>query len=333
MHALPDVMMALDPAAPGGPEVLVPVERPVPRPGAGEVLIRVAAAGVNRPDVLQRKGAYPPPPGAPSIPGLEIAGEIVAVGEGVDAAGIGQKVCALIAGGGYAEYAVAPAGQCLPIPDALSMVEAAAMPETLFTVWINLFERAYVADGDTVLVHGGTSGIGTMAIKLAKLFGLTIIVTAGSDEKCAAARALGADHAINYKTQDFVEAVKGITGGKGVAAVLDMVGGDYVPRNLACLAEDGRHVSIAVQRGAEATIPIATVMRRRLTFTGSTLRPRDTVFKSLVADELARTVWPFVEQGRLKPEIDATFPLSQAAEAHRRMESGDHIGKIVLTMG
>jgi putative PIG3 family NAD(P)H quinone oxidoreductase len=332
MHALPDVMTAIDPAGPGGPEVLVPVERPVPRPGPGEVLIRVAAAGVNRPDVLQRQGGYPPPPGAPSIMGLEIAGEIVAVGEGVDAAQIGQQVCALLAGGGYADYAVAPAGQCLPVPDALTMVEAAAMPETLFTVWTNLFERAYVAEGDSVLVHGGTSGIGTMAIKLAGLFGLTIIVTAGSDEKCAKAKALGADHAINYRTQDFVEAVKAITGGKGVAAVLDMVGGDYVPRNLQCLAEDGRHVSIAVQRGAEATIPIFTVMRRRLTLTGSTLRPRDATFKALVADELARTVWPLVEAGELKPEIDATFPLAEAAEAHRRIEAGDHVGKIVLTM-
>ena len=333
MRSLPDVMMAIDPAGPGGAEVLVPVERPVPRPGAGEVLVRVAAAGVNRPDVLQRKGAYPPPPGAPSIPGLEIAGEVVALGEGANAELLGQKVCALVAGGGYAEYAVAPAGQCLPVPAALTLVEAAAIPETLFTVWTNLFERAWATEGETVLVHGGTSGIGTMAIKLAGLFGLTIIVTAGSDEKCAAARRLGADHAINYKTQDFVEEVRAITGGTGVAAVLDMVGGDYVPRNLKCLAEDGRHVSIAVQRGGEATIPIVDVMRRRLTLTGSTLRPRDTTFKSLVADELARTVWPFVEQGRLKPEIDAIFPLSQAADAHRRMESGDHIGKIVLTMG
>jgi putative PIG3 family NAD(P)H quinone oxidoreductase len=333
MHALPDVMTAIDPAEPGGPEVLVPVERPVPRPGAGEVLIRVAAAGVNRPDVLQRKGAYPPPPGASSILGLEVAGEIVAAGAGVDTAEIGQKVCALVAGGGYANYAVAPAGQCLPVPSVLTMAEAAAMPETLFTVWTNLFERAYVAEGDTVLVHGGTSGIGTMAIKLARLFGLTIIVTAGSDEKCAKAKALGADHAINYKTLDFVEEVKAITGGKGVTAVLDMVGGDYVPRNLKCLAEDGRHVSIAVQRGAEATIPIFEVMRRRLTLTGSTLRPRDAEFKVLVADELAQTVWPLVEEGRLKPEIDATFPLAQAADAHRLMESGDHVGKIVLTMG
>jgi putative PIG3 family NAD(P)H quinone oxidoreductase len=333
MRALPDVMTAIDPAEPGGPEVLVPVERPVPRPGAGEVLIRVAAAGVNRPDVLQRQGAYPPPPGAPSIPGLEVAGEIAALGEGVDTAHLGQQVCALIAGGGYAEYAVAPAGQCLPVPQALTMAEAAAIPETLFTVWTNLFERAYVVEGDTVLVHGGTSGIGTMAIKLAKLFGLTIIVTAGSDEKCVRARALGADHAINYRTRDFVEEVKAITRGAGVQVVLDMVGGDYVPRNLKCLAEDGRHVSIAVQRGAEATIPIAQIMRRRLVLTGSTLRPRDTGFKSMVADELARTVWPLVEQGALRPEIDSTFPLVRAADAHRRLDAGDHIGKIVLTMG
>jgi putative PIG3 family NAD(P)H quinone oxidoreductase len=332
MHALPDVMTAIDPGEPGGPEVLVPVERPVPRPGAGELLVKVAAAGVNRPDVLQCQGAYPPPPGAPSIPGLEIAGEVVAVGDGVDSDHIGQNVCALVAGGGYADYAVAPAGQCLPVPPALTLVEAAAIPETLFTVWTNLFERAYVGEGDVVLVHGGTSGIGTMAIKLARLFGLTIIVTAGSDAKCAKARAIGADHAINYKTHDFVAAVKEITDGAGVAAVLDMVGGDYVPRNLKCLAEDGRHVSIAVQRGAEATIPIARVMRRRLTLTGSTLRPRDTIFKSLVTDELARTVWPHVEAGALKPEIDATFPLARAADAHRRIESGEHVGKIVLTM-
>ncbi len=332
MIALPETMMAIDPEAPGGPDVLVPVTRPVPTPCDGEVLIRVAAAGVNRPDILQRKGAYPPPQGAPSIPGLEIAGEVVALGAGTESLIVGQAVCALIAGGGYAEYAVAPAGQCLPVPDALTMVEAAAIPETLFTVWTNLFERAYAVEGDIVLVHGGTSGIGTMAIKLAKLFGLTIIVTAGSDEKCAAARALGADHAINYRTEDFVERVKAITGGVGVQAVLDMVGGDYVPRNLKCLAEDGRHVSIAVQRGVEATIPIAQVMRRRLTLTGSTLRPRDAGFKALVADELARTVWPHVEAGHLKPEIDATFPLANAADAHRRMESGAHVGKIVLTI-
>ena len=337
MNEIPDMMRAIDPEAPGGPEVLVVVERPVPRPGIGEVLIRVAAAGVNRPEVMQRKGLYPPPPGAPSILGMEVSGTIVALGPDVAGAVdqfelLGQPVCALISGGAYAEYAVAPYGQCLHVPRALSMVEAAAMPETLFTVWTNLFERGYAAEGDVVLVHGGTSGIGTMAIGLANLFGLTIIVTAGSDEKCAAAKALGADHAINYKTQDFVAEVKAITGGKGVAVVLDMVGGDYLPRNMQCLADDGRHVSIAVQGGLQATIPIFEIMRRRLTLTGSTLRPRDTVFKSLVADELARTVWPHVESGRMKPVIDRTYPLADAPSAHERMESGDHVGKIVLVM-
>ncbi len=329
---IPATMQAIDPEAHGGPEVLRLVERPVPHPQAGEVLIRVAAAGVNRPDVLQRKGGYPPPPGAPSILGLEVAGTIVAVGEGVEDTMLGQPVCALIAGGGYAEYAVAPAGQCLPVPDGLEMVEAAAIPETLFTVWTNLFERAFATDGDSVLVHGGTSGIGTMAIALGQLFGMTIIVTAGSDAKCARALELGAAHAINYKTQDFVERVKAITEGKGVTAVIDMVGGDYVPRNLQCLADDGRHVSIAVQGGPTATIPIFEIMRRRLTLTGSTLRPRDTAFKTLVADEIARTVWPHVEAGRLRPVIDQVFPLAEAAAAHARMEEGDHVGKIVLTV-
>ncbi|HEU0043478.1 NAD(P)H-quinone oxidoreductase [Sphingomonas sp.] len=323
-------MQAIDPATPGGPEVLQLVERRVPVPAAGEVLIRVAAAGVNRPDILQRKGGYPPPPGAPSIPGLEVAGEIVALGADVGDELAGQPVCALVAGGGYAEYAVAPHGQCLPVPAALSMVEAAAIPETLFTVWTNLFERAYATEGDTVLIHGGTSGIGTMAVALCGLFGITSIVTAGSEEKCAAALGLGAGHAINYRTGDFVAQVKEITGGRGVQAVLDMVGGDYVPRNLQCLADDGRHVSIAVQGGAMATIPIFEVMRRRLTLTGSTLRPRDTAWKSLVADELHRTVWPHVEAGRLKPVIDRTYPLAEAAAAHARMEAGEHVGKIVL---
>ena len=332
MDAIPETMRAIDPEAPGGPEVLTVVERPVPRPGAGEVLIRVAAAGVNRPDVVQRMGAYPPPPGAPTIMGLEVSGEIVAVGDDVGPEQIGQAVCALIAGGGYADYAVAPAGQCLPVPEALTMIEAAAIPETLFTVWTNLFERAYATEGDAVLVHGGTSGIGTMAIALGQLFGLTVIVTTGSQEKCARALELGAAHAIDYKVEDFVARVKEITGGKGVAAVLDMVGGDYVPRNLQCLAEDGRHVSIAVQRGAKAEVPLFDIMRRRLTLTGSTLRARDAGFKALVADELARTVWPHVEAGKLKPVIDRTFPLEQAADAHRRMEAGDHVGKIVLTV-
>lgn len=332
MSQVPETMQAIDPESPGGPEVLRLVERPVPQPAAGEVLIRVAAAGVNRPDVLQRKGEYPPPPGAPSIPGLEIAGTVVALGADVDAALLGQRVCALLAGGGYAQYAVAPAGQCLPVPDGLEMVEAAAIPETLFTVWTNLFERAFATEGDSVLLHGGTSGIGTMAIALATIFGLTIIVTAGSDAKCARALELGATHAINYKTEDFVERVLAITDGKGVTAVIDMVGGDYVPRNLRCLADDGRHVSIAVQGGAQATVPLFEIMRRRLTLTGSTLRPRDTAFKSLVADEIGRTVWPHVEAGRLRPIIDRVFPLAEAAAAHARMEEGDHVGKIVLTV-
>ena len=305
------------------------VERPVPKPGPDEVLIRVAAAGVNRPDVLQSRGLYPPPPGAPDILGLEVAGEIVAAGENV-AELVGQQACALVAGGGYAEYCVAPAGVCLPVPEGLSLVEAAAMPETLFTVWINLFERGFAADGDWVLVHGGTSGIGTMAIALGQLFGLKVVVTCGSDEKCARALSLGAEAAINYRTQDFVEEVHAITQRAGVSVIVDMVGGDYLPRNLACLAEEGRHVSIAVQRGATAEIPIFDIMRRRLTLTGSTLRPRSVEFKTMVADEIGRTVWPYVASGRLKPIIDSTFPLADAAAAHVRMEAGEHVGKIVL---
>jgi NADPH:quinone reductase len=311
---------------------LAMIERPVPQPGPGEVLIKVAAAGINRPDVLQRRGMYPPPPGAPDILGLEVSGEVVVAGEGAESL-VGQKVCALVAGGGYAEYCVAPAGTCLTVPEVISMIEAAAMPETLFTVWVNLFERGFAADGDWVLVHGGTSGIGTMAIALGKLFGLKTIVTCGSDEKCARAVELGAEAAVNYRTQDFVEEVHRVTGRAGVNIVMDMVGGDYVPRNLACLAEGGRHVSIAVQRGASAEIQIFDIMRRRLTLTGSTLRPRSVEFKTMVADEIARTVWPYVEGGRLRPVIDATFPLSQADAAHARMEAGNHVGKIVLEVG
>ena len=326
---IPETMQAIEIAAPGGPEVLRPTERPVPRPGPGEVLVRVAAAGVNRPDVLQRMGLYPPPPGASDIPGREIAGIVVAAGEGAEQA-VGGAVCALVAGGGYAEYCVAPAGTCLPVPEVLSLREAAAMPETLFTVWVNLFERGFAADGDTVLVHGGTSGIGTMAIALGKLFGLKVIVTCGSDDKCARALDLGAARAINYNEADFVDEVLRATGEKGVAVVLDMVGGDYVARNLRCLADDGRHVSIAFQRGAEAQIAIPDVMRRRLTLTGSTLRARDANFKTMVADEIARTVWPYVEGNRLKPVIDSVLPLAAAAVAHARMESGSHVGKIVL---
>ena len=332
MTNIPAMMTAIDPSAPGGPEVLQPVERPVPAPQAGEVLIKVVAAGINRPDVLQRRGMYAPPPGASTVPGLEVAGEIVALGDGVDAGWLGQRVCALVAGGGYAQYAVAPAGQCLPVPPALTMIEAAALPETLFTVWTNLFERVYAAPGETVLVHGGTSGIGTMAIALCKLFGVTIIVTCGDDDKCARALALGATHAINYASTDFVDEVARITGSKGVNAVLDMVGGDYVPRNIACLAEDGRHVTIAVQRGIKAEINVAAVMMKRLTLTGSTLRPRSVEFKTLVAEELQRVVWPHVEAGELKPVIDMTFPLTEAAAAHARMEAGDHVGKIVLVV-
>lgn len=333
MAALPEEMSAIDPAEPGGPEVLVPRRVPVPRPGPGEVLIAVEAAGVNRPDLLQRRGLYPPPPGAPTIPGLEVAGTVAALGPGAIGLEPGQSVCALLSGGGYAEYAVAPAGQCLPIPEALTAIEAAALPETLFTVWSNLFQRAYARDGETVLVHGGTSGIGTMAIALGTLFGLGVIVTCGSDEKCRRAEALGAAGAINYRSMDFVEEVKALTDGSGVAIVLDMVGGDYLPRNLECLAEEGRHVSIAVQRGPKAEINIARLMGRRLMLTGSLLRPRSTEFKALLADDIARNVWPFVAEGQLKPVIDSIFPLADAVEAHRRMEEGEHVGKIVLEVG
>ena len=328
---IPTLMQAIEISAPGGPEMLRLAERPVPEPGPDEVLVRVAAAGVNRPDVLQRMGAYPPPPGASDIPGLEIAGTVVAAGEGATHL-IGTRVCALVTGGGYAQYCLAPAGTCLPVPEVLRMTEAAAIHETLFTVWINLFERGFAADGDTVLVHGGTSGIGTMAIKLGNLFGLKVIVTCGSDAKCDAALAIGASNAINYRDQDFVAVVKQLTGGNGVDVVLDMVGGDYVPRNLQCLADDGRHVSIAFQRGPVAEVPIVEIMRRRLTLTGSTLRPRDVHFKTMVADELAKTVWPYVEGNRLKPVIDQVFPLAAAAAAHARMESGKHVGKIVLAL-
>jgi putative PIG3 family NAD(P)H quinone oxidoreductase len=326
---LPQIMIAIDPASPGGPEVLQPVERPVPVPGPGELLIRVEAAGVNRPDVMQRLGLYPPPPGAPSIPGLEIAGTVVAG----DGARIGERVCALVAGGGYAEYAVARADICLPVPRGFSMVEAAALPETFFTVWTNLFGRGGSKSGDIILVHGGTSGIGTTAILLGKVFGLTVIVTAGGPDKCARALDVGAAQAIDYKAQDFVEEVRRLTSGRGVDVVLDMVGGDYLARNLLCLAEEGRHVSIAVQRGAKAELPIWQVMAKRLTLTGSTLRARDPAFKAALAAELRREVWPHLDSGRIRPVIDSTFPLEKAADAHRRMDSGAHVGKIVLTMG
>jgi putative PIG3 family NAD(P)H quinone oxidoreductase len=310
---VPASMKAIVAPQPDGAEELAVVDRQVPRPGPGEVLIQVAAAGVNRPDILQRRGLYPPPAGAPDILGLEVAGMVVEAGEGAEDH-VGHQVCALVAGGGYAEYCAAPAGTCLPVPEGLSLVEAAAIPETLFTVWVNLFERGFAAEGDNVLVHGGTSGI----------------VTCGSDEKCRRALQLGAAAAINYRKQDFVEEVKNATAGQGVSVVLDMVGGDYVPRNLACLAEEGRHVSIAFQRGAKAEVLIPDLMRRRLTLTGSTLRPRSVEFKTMVADEILRTVWPYVQGGRLRPVIDAVFPLDQAADGHARMEAGEHVGKIVL---
>ena len=324
---LPKIMIAIDPAEAGGPEVLQPVERPVPVPDEGELLIRVEAAGVNRPDVMQRLGLYPPPPGAPSVPGLEVAGTVVAG----DPARRGERVCALVSGGGYAEYCAAPAVQCLPVPGPLSMVEAAALPETFFTVWTNLFGRGGAKAGETVLVHGGTSGIGTTAILLGRVLGLSVVVTAGGAEKCARALEIGAAHAIDYRAQDFVEEVKRLTGDRGVDVVLDMIGGDYLPRNLLCLAEEGRHVSIAMQRGPKAELPLWQVMAKRLTLTGSTLRARDSGFKAGLAEELRREVWPHLEAGSIRPVIDSVFPLDRAADAHRRMDSGLHVGKIVLT--
>jgi NADPH:quinone reductase len=327
---LPDVMTAIEIAGAGGPEVLRPAVRPLPRPGPGELLVKVAAAGVNRPDVLQRRGFYPPPPGASDIPGLEIAGEVVAAGEGATHL-VGTSVCALVAGGGYAQYALAPVATSLPVPGGLPLEEAAALPETLFTVWHNLFERGFACEGDWVLVHGGTSGIGTMALALCRLFGIKAVVTCGTSRKCAAALDLGASAAINYQEQDFAREVRELTGGRGVDIVLDMVGGDYLPRNLACLAEDGRHVSIATQRGVSAELNLLEVMRRRLTLTGSTLRPRSLDFKRGLAEEIRREVWPFVESGQLRPVMDRSFPLEEAAAAHARMEAGEHVGKIVLT--
>ncbi|GGC04511.1 NAD(P)H quinone oxidoreductase [Novosphingobium endophyticum] len=315
---------------PGGPEVLQAQELPVPRPGYGEVLVRVGFAGVNRPDVVQRLGRYPPPPGASPIPGLEISGTVAAVGPGVADLAEGDRVCALVSGGGYAQFCLAKAAHCLPVPGDLPLDEAAALPETLFTVWHNVFERGHAREGETLLVHGGTSGIGTMAIMLGKLFGLSVIVTCGSPEKCARAIEIGADHAIDYKASDFVEEVARITGKEGVNLVLDMVAGDYVARNLKCLAPEGRHVTIAVQGGARAEINMAVVMTRRYTLTGSTLRPRSDEFKALLAQEIRANAWPLVEQGRLRPVMDMRFPLDRAAAAHARMEAGDHIGKIVL---
>ena len=326
-------MRAVEISSPGGPEVLKARDLPKPAPRPNEILVKVAAAGVNRPDVLQRMGRYPPPEGASPIPGLEIAGTVVALGDGVPGEMLGRKVCALVTGGGYAEYCLADARHCLPVPEALSLAEAAAMPETLFTVWHNVFERGFARDGETLLVHGGTSGIGTMAIKLGKLFGLTVIVTCGTDAKCEAARTIGADHAINYRTHDFAAEVRALTGGKGAELVLDMVAGDYTQRNLDCLGVAGRLVTIAVLGGAQAHVNMAGLMVKRQTITGSTLRARSDAFKAALADEIARTVWPLVEEGRLRPEMDSEFALGDAAAAHRRIDAGEHIGKIVLAMG
>ena len=327
---IPQTMLAMGFDAPGGPEVLRAQEMPVPVPGMGEVLIKVAFAGVNRPDVVQRQGHYPPPLGASPIPGLELSGIVVAAGPGVEPEMLNQEVCALVTGGAYAEYCLAKVEHCLHVPEGLPLAAAAALPETLFTVWHNVFERGFATEGETLLVHGGTSGIGTMTSMLGKLFGIKVISTCGSDEKCVAARRIGADHAINYRTHDFVEEVKAITGGRGVDLVLDMVAGDYVSRNLQCLAEDGRHVTIAVQGGVRAEINMAQVMMRRLTLTGSTLRARSDEFKALLADEIQRNAWDLVADGSLRPVMDRQFPLREAAAAHARMESGEHIGKIVL---
>ena len=329
---LPQTMSAVAISEPGGPEVLTIVSQAVPRPAGGEVLVRVSHAGVNRPDCLQRAGAYPPPKGASELPGLEISGEVVALGEGVDPGELGKRVCALVNGGGYAEYCIARPEHCLPVPPGLSMAEAAAIPETLFTVWHNVFQRGYARDGETILIHGGTSGIGTMATMLGKLFGMHVITTSGSDDKAAASRKVGADLAINYKTRDFVEEVKKYTDGRGAHLVLDMVAGNYTQRNLDALGEDGRLVVIAVLGGAKSEINMAKMMVKRQSITGSTLRPRSNVFKGMLADELFREVWPLVESGDLRPVMDQTFAMAHAADAHARMEAGDHIGKIVLGM-
>ncbi len=325
-------MRAVEITQPGAPEVLKPAERPVPVPKAHEVLIKVAAAGVNRPDIMQRLGKYPVPPDASDLPGLEVAGEVVAAGEAVKMWKAGDKVTALVHGGGYAQYCVAPEVQALPVPKGLSLVEAASLPETFFTVWGNVYDRGRLAPGESLLVQGGTSGIGVTAIQMAAATGNRVFATAGSDEKCAACLRLGAEKAVNYRTQDFGAELKAATGGKGVNVILDMVGGDYVPKELKLLADDGRLVFIAFLRGAKSELDINEVLRRRLTITGSTLRPRPVEFKGYLARNLREKIWPLIEAGRIKPQIYRTFPLEQASEAHRLMESSEHIGKIVLTL-
>ena len=327
-------MKAVEISAYGKPDVLRLGERPAPVPGTGELLIRVAASGVNRPDVLQRTGNYPVPPGASDIPGLEVAGQIVSGDQAALAqAGfkVGDRVCALVAGGGYAQLCVAPVGQCLPVPKGLSDIEAASLPETFFTVWSNVFDRVKLQAGETLLVQGGTSGIGVTAIQMAKAWGATVLTTVGSADKAAACRALGADHAIDYKTQDFVAEVLRLTGGKGTDVVLDMVAGEYIGRDVKCLAEDGRIVIIAVQGGTQSTVDASLVLRRRLVITGSTLRPRPVAFKAKIAEALRKTAWPWLESGAVKPVIHQVFPAADAAQAHALMESNQHIGKLVLT--
>lgn len=323
-------MKAVEISRPGGPEVLTVCERAVPTPRTGQVLIRVAAAGINRPDVLQRSGLYRAPPDASDLPGLEVAGTIVEGDTGSSGFAIGDPVCALVAGGGYAEYCVAEAAQCLPLPRGWSLTAAASLPETCFTVWSNVMERAQLAAGETVLVQGGSSGIGVTAIQMLKALGHTVFATAGTAEKVQACERLGADRAIHYREQDFVAEIKAATGGRGVDVILDMVGGAYVPREIDCLADDGRLVLIALLGGSKADVPLAQVMLRRLTLTGSTLRPRSTAYKAAIAQALRTKVWPLIDAGRIRPVIHATFPLDQAADAHCLMEGGSHIGKIVL---
>ncbi|WP_218940078.1 NAD(P)H-quinone oxidoreductase [Denitrobaculum tricleocarpae] len=330
--SLPSTMTAIEIKEPGAPDVLVPCERPMPEPGAGDVLIKVAAAGVNRPDVLQRTGGYPPPPGASDIPGLEISGEVVSLGEDVTNLKLGDQVTALVAGGGYAEYCVAPAPQCLPVPTGFSAIQAAALPETFFTVWTNVFDRGALKAGEALLIHGGSSGIGTTAIQLAAAMGARVLATAGSAEKCKACEDLGAERAINYREEDFVEVAKNLTGGKGVNVVLDMVGGSYVQRNISALAPDGRLCYIAFLGGPKAEVNLAPVMMKRITISGSTLRARSVEFKAEIAQNLKKTVWPLLESGKIAPVIHQTFPLREANKAHEMMESSAHIGKIVLTV-
>lgn len=328
--AIPERMQVVEISRPGGPEVLQITTRAVPQPKPGEVLIHVAAAGVNRPDCLQRAGSYAPPPGASDLPGLEVAGTVAQIGEGVTQWKVGDRVCALTPGGGYAEWCLTPAGHCLPIPSGWSLVEGASLPETFFTVWINVFERGRLAPGETLLVQGGSSGIGVAAVQLARAFGHRVFVTAGTADKCAACEQLGAERAINYRTEDFVAVVKELTGGKGADVILDMVGGDYVPRELKCLATDGRLSLIAFLGGTKATLDMSEILMRRLTISGSTLRPRTIEFKSAVAQSLREKVWPLIEAGRIRPVIYKTFPLSEASAAHALMESGAHVGKIML---